>query len=227
MLDFRKTRRTGEEDVRVTPRALVLGGLTGTADSVERHLEELEAIGVRRPNRAPVFFRLAANLATRADTIQVIGPHTSGEVEPVLLALPDGIWLGVGSDHTDRSAETIDIPLSKQLCQKPIGAGLWPLEEVADHWDRLVARRFIEEGGRRVVYQEDSLAEMLHPHILLAKLAEAIAPLPQNGLFMCGTPPALGGIRSSARFEVELVDPVLDRRLSHAYRTEMLENVPF
>ncbi|MEP9350281.1 DUF2848 domain-containing protein [Xanthobacter sp. KR7-225] len=226
MLAFRKIRRTGEEDVRLTVRALVLGGLTGTPDSVERHLEELEAIGVRRPGRAPVFFRLTANLATRADSIQVVGPRTSGEVEPVLVALPDGIWLGVGSDHTDRGAETIDIPLSKQLCPKPIGEGLWPLEEVADHWDRLVVRSFIEESGRRVVYQEDRLAEMLHPDILLAKLAEAVAPLPQNGLFMCGTPPALGGIRPSPSFEVELVDPVLDRRLSHAYRVEMLENPP-
>lgn len=226
MLAFRKIRRTGEEEAHVTVRTLVLGGLTGTPASVERHLEELEAIGVRRPARAPVFFRLTANLATRADTIQVIGPHTSGEVEPVLLALPDGIWLGVGSDHTDRSAETIDIPLSKQLCQKPIGEGLWPLEEVADHWDRLVVRSFIEEGGQRVVYQEDSLAEMLHPEILLAKLAEAVAPLPQNSLFMCGTPPALGGIRPASCFEVELVDLVLDRRLSHSYRVETLENLP-
>jgi hypothetical protein len=32
-----------------------------------------------------------------------------------------------------------------------------------------------------------------------------------------GTLPALGGIRPADRFEMELLDPVLKRRITHAY----------
>jgi hypothetical protein len=38
----------------------------------------------------------------------------------------------------------------------------------------------------------------------------------------CGTMPAIGGIRSSSRFEMELEDPVLGRKISHAYDIETL-----
>jgi hypothetical protein len=37
----------------------------------------------------------------------VSGPDSSGEVEFVLLAKPDGLWVTLGSDHTDRKAETV------------------------------------------------------------------------------------------------------------------------
>ena len=33
----------------------------------------------------------------------------------------------------------------------------------------------------------------------------------------CGTLGAKGGIRPATRFEMELHDPVLDRRMNHAY----------
>ena len=53
-----------------------------------------------------------------ATEIEVSGPDTSGEVEYVLVQRPDGLWVTVGSDHTDRKAETVGVSLSKQLCAK-------------------------------------------------------------------------------------------------------------
>jgi hypothetical protein len=41
-------------------------------------------------------------------------------------------------------------------------------------------------------------------------------------VLFCGTMPAIGGIRSSSRFEMELEDPVLGRKISHAYDIETL-----
>ena len=41
-------------------------------------------------------------------------------------------------------------------------------------------------------------------------------------VMFCGTMPALGGIRSAARFEMELDDPVLGRKITHAYDVETL-----
>jgi hypothetical protein len=38
----------------------------------------------------------------------------------------------------------------------------------------------------------------------------------------CGTPGAIGGIRPGTRFEMELSDPVLGRRLTHNYDVDVL-----
>ena len=46
--------------------------------------------------------------------------------------------------------------------------------------------------------------------------------LPMGTVMFCGTMPAIGGIRSSSRFEMELEDPVLGRTITHAYDIEVL-----
>jgi uncharacterized protein DUF2848 len=147
--------------------------------------------------------------------LEVLGPDTSGEVEPVLFGIGDEMWLGVGSDHTDRKAETMGIALSKQLCGKPVGRELWRYADVAHHWDRLVIRSWATIDGKRVPYQEGTLAGMRTPEDLLhrhgmSKLAPGVA-------MFCGTVGAIGGIRPATRFEMELEDPVLRRKLTHAY----------
>ena len=75
----------------------------------------------------PVFYRNAVSNIMQTSRLEVLGPDTSGEVEPVVVALADGLWIGLGSDHTDRKAETMGIALSKQLCGKVMGATLWRL----------------------------------------------------------------------------------------------------
>ena len=102
--------------------SLVIAGWTGrNVAALEAHIKELEAIGVKRPKTVPIFYRVACSLLTTATFIEVMADKSSGEVEFVLFALDDGLWLGVGSDHTDRKAETVGVTLSKQLCAKPVG----------------------------------------------------------------------------------------------------------
>ena len=101
---------------------LVIAGWTGrNVAALEAHIKELEAIGVKRPKTVPIFYRVACSLLTTAMFIEVMADKSSGEVEFVLFALDDGLWIGLGSDHTDRKAETIGVTLSKQLCAKPVG----------------------------------------------------------------------------------------------------------
>jgi len=90
-------------------------------------------------------------LLTQAPKVEVLGPDSSGEIEPVIVSLADGLWVTVGSDHTDRKAETVGIALSKQLCVKPLANVLWKLDEVAAHWDELFLRAHVVIGGERVV----------------------------------------------------------------------------
>ena len=62
-------------------RELVIAGWTGRdAAALQKHIRELEDIGVKPPRTTPIFYRVAANLFTHAEAIQVSGPDTSGEV---------------------------------------------------------------------------------------------------------------------------------------------------
>ena len=106
------------------PRA----GWTGrNVEALEKHILELEALGVKRPKSTPIFYRVSADLLTTRPSIEVLGTASTGEVEFVLFSLADGLWVGLGSDHTDRKAETIGVSLSKQMCAKPIAATAWLL----------------------------------------------------------------------------------------------------
>ena len=150
-------------------RNLVVAGWTGrNTAALEAHIKELEAVGVKRPKSVPIFYRNAVSLLTTAPEIQVLGGKSSGEVEFVLYSLDDGLWVGVGSDHTDRAAETINVSLSKQMCGKPVGATLWRYDEVKSHWDKLTLRSFVPgEGGKRRLYQEGPVTNMRAPEELI------------------------------------------------------------
>ena len=215
MLTFTRHFAGKADQVTVEPAALVVAGWTGRDEAALRHhIEELAAIGVPRPSAVPVFYRNAVSNVVQTGRLEVLGPDTSGEVEPVIVALSDGLWVGLGSDHTDRKAETMGIALSKQLCGKVIGSELWRFDEIAGHWDAIIIRAFATIDGERVLYQEGALAAMRRPEDLIARYG---GPLAANTMMFCGTLGAKGGIRPAARFEMELDDPVLKRRMTHGY----------
>ena len=60
----------------------VIAGWTGR-DPVARdkHIAELEAIGIARPATTPIYYRVSARRLTMEDSIEVCGENSSGEVE--------------------------------------------------------------------------------------------------------------------------------------------------
>lgn len=217
MLTFERFTATGVDRVAADITALVIAGWTARDEAaVRHHIDELAAIGVPPPSSVPVYYRAAAANLTQAPVLEVLGPDSSGEVEPIILSLADGLWLGIGSDHTDRKAEAAGIALSKQLCGKPVGHMLWRFNEVEGHWDRLVMRAIATIDGTGVVYQEGALSALRHPRDLMARRPGGPA-LPPGSLMFCGTLGAIGGIRPASRFAMELHDPVLGRTMRHAY----------
>lgn len=207
-----------------TAQNLVIAGWTGRdRAALEHHVAELEALGVKRPSSMPVYYRVSTERLSQEAAIQVLGTDSSGEVEPVLFSMSDGLWLGVGSDHTDRKLETLSVALSKQVCAKVVGRELWDCREIAAHWDQLVIRSRIpaEAGGKTVLYQEGRLAQIMPPQVLISGYTGQPG-LPVGTVMYCRTFPAIGGIRAAPWFEIEIEDPVLGRKLRHRYRTEVL-----
>jgi Protein of unknown function (DUF2848) len=195
----------------------VVAGWTGR-DPVARdkHIAELETIGIARPATTPIYYRVSARRLTTEDVIEVCGSNSSGEVEFVLIGWQGRIFVGLGSDHTDRKVETYSVTVSKQMCDKVVGPVLWELEDVIGHWDQMILRSHAWIGGKRELYQEGTLDSMLS----VAELVRGCfgdAGLPDGCAMFGGTFAARGGIRPASRFEFELEDPVLKRSIRHAY----------
>jgi hypothetical protein len=195
----------------------VIAGWTGR-DPVPRdkHIAELEAIGIARPASTPIYYRVSARRLTTEDSIEVSGEDSSGEVEFVLIGWQGRIFVGCGSDHTDRKVEAYSVTVSKQMCDKPIASVLWELEDVIGHWDQMILRSFAFIDGARVLYQEGTLDGML-PVADLIDRGFGGKTLPDGCAMFGGTFAAKGGIRSASRFEFELEDPVLKRVIKHGY----------
>jgi Protein of unknown function (DUF2848) len=203
-------------------RNLVIAGWTGRDQAaLEAHIRELEALGIARPKSTPIFYRVAASLLTCAETIEVVGSDSSGEVECIVCALGEGLWLGLGSDHTDRKAEAIGVTLSKQMCAKPVGARLWRFADVAPHWEKLLLRSFVTRDGQRRLYQEGPVTTMRPPEELI-RLYTGGNTLPPGTAMFCGTLAVHGAIEGGELFEMELDDSMRGRKLTHAYRVEQL-----
>lgn len=214
----------------VTPQRLVIAGWAGRdVARVEHHIEELAALGVPRPSAVPLYYNVATQMLTQADSIEVLGPHSSGEVEPMLFTAGGEWWLTVASDHTDRKVEGYSVAASKQACAKPVAQTAWRWRDVQAHQDDLELRSSIVEDGRWVPYQRGTLSELRPLAQLCAGWLQGRALV--DGLFLsCGTIAAMPNadgcaIRSAREMEIELIDPRFKRRIVHRYAAEALEVV--
>ena len=132
------------------------------------------------------------------------------------------MWVGVGSDHTDRGFEKHSIPASKQMYPKVMAPTFWPYEEVKDHWDRIVLRAWAVEGDKRTLYQEDTLSSILAPDDLLAQIPDADADAAGACVLFSGTIATRAGLIFADRFDFEMEDPVLKRKIEHGYAVRHL-----
>lgn len=195
---------------------VIAGWAARDAEAQEHYIRELEELGVKRPTTTPTFYRVSAHRLTTAPAIECSGDASSGEAETVIFAANGRLYVGLGSDHTDREVEAYGITVSKQMCDKPIAREVWAFDDVAPHWDKLILRSWLTRDGERALYQEGTVANLLNPQDVIARFTGGAA-LPDGTALFGGTTPAIGGIRPGERFEGELEDPVLSRTLRLSY----------
>ncbi|WP_011296086.1 DUF2848 domain-containing protein [Cupriavidus necator] len=213
---------TGGETLALDIKRLIIAGWTGRdMDAVQHHIDELSVLGVMPPSSVPTFYPLAASLLTTDDVLEVPRDDSSGEAEFVLLQGPDALYVGIGSDHTDRRVEAFDVTVSKQMCAKPMGREVWRFDEVADHWDALEMRCWRVRDGQRALYQEGKVTRQRDPSDLIQRLTGE-SRLPLGTAMFCGTHAVIGELGHGEAFEVELHDPVRNRTLRHCYCVESL-----
>lgn len=219
-------RESRKQPLEFEVRRLLLAGFTGRNRKLAmEHIEELKAHGVAAPDKIPAFYPVQCHLVTTDEEIEVLGINTSGEVEPVFLFKEGNIYVGVGSDHTDREIEKVSIDNSKIMCPKVIAKEVWDYRDIKENWERLILRSWVEENGGKKLYQEGSLASFLAPEELIRLTHQQIRDQNLEGMVLSlGTIPLLGkGFIFSDTFEGELSDESSKRKLSFSYRVKQMD----
>jgi hypothetical protein len=210
-------------DGKIEKRSITLdrmynfGSATRNPDDAVAHQEEVAKVGVGIAFDIPaprVYPISPHNLVTDGEVF-IHNAETSGEVEIVILHDGGELFIGVGSDHTDRQLERTSIVWSKQAYPNVLAPRLWPIADLRDHWDDLVLRSWVD--GRP--YQDVGVNIFMHPDEMLANLADRIPDLPAHYILYSGTYVSVDkslGFGSEWRFELE--DPTLGRAIGHSYR---------
>lgn len=205
---------------------LLLAGWTGRdKESVMKHIKELEAIGIPRPKKIPALYPISSYLINTYNEIEVQTQQTSGEVEYVLFINENIEYITVGSDHTDREIEKIDIKKSKQMYPKIIPPIVWKYDDVKDHWDELilVSKQWI--NGEEILYQNSSIKALITPSELL-KIINDYGLSCKNLIVFSGTIPTITNkLMFGEKFRMEIIDPLLNRHILYEYNIKQLPKV--
>ncbi len=204
---------------------MVNAGYVGrNQEEVRRHIEELAAKGIPAPSKTPTLYPVITRTLVTDNVIEVYGKDTSGEVEYVLFVVsPSEVYVGLGSDHTDRHLEETDIPRAKQICPNVASRNVWPLSEVESMWDDLVIRSWVITEGQKILYQEGRLELIMSPRQLMAMVEQRIGGLERTVIFSGTLGTLTGGFVVGERFAAELLDPSANRRLELEYEVRPLD----
>lgn len=197
-------------------RVFNLGSATRDAAEATHHQKEVADVGVRIAFDvpAPRIYPMSPTVLTTEDVVHVQSDRTSGEVEIVLVVDGDDIFVGVGSDHTDRALETVSILWSKQACPNVLAPVMWRWSDVEEGWDDFDLVCDVDGAP----YQDVKTGIFLSPPEVLQVLRARTRELPSCYAVFCGTYVSIDGtVRFGSSWGFGLSDPASDRRIEHRY----------
>ncbi len=198
-------------------RVFAIGYAGRNLEKTMEHIRELERdLGVPAPKKIPTIFQCGNYVLTQEEQLVFVGEKTCGEVEYVIILKDGKIYIGLGSDHTDRELEADNVPKAKQCCAKPICNKIWDYEELKDHWDDIVLQSWQVVDGCEVLYQEGSLKDILSVEDILKELNERVGDI-DNCVIFSGTVPVKNGFCYGTEFRYEMHDIALNRKLESRY----------
>lgn len=194
--------------------------------AVKAHIEELAKEGVPAPPEVPMVFPVLSHNITTAEEIEVIGDKTSGEAEFVLLLNENNIYVGVGSDHTDREVETVSIIKSKQICPNVLSKTVWNYDDIKRDWDTLMLQSWVKPIGSddETLYQSASLETIISPEDIIELIRSKLTDNQMNSMVIfSGTVPFLTDEMICGHyFRSEIFNKKTGGRLTCAYHVKKM-----
>lgn len=200
-------------------------GYTGRdIEKTKEHIKELAEIGISEPEEIPMLYPVRTSSLMQDGSLEVLGNKTSGEAEIVIIFgdSEEDVYVTVGSDHTDRALEEVDINLSKQICDKPFAQKAWKLNDIIDHWDSLELSSEMYIDGEWKPYQNDKITAILPYEEIKSYLNKTGVKL-KNGIFFSGTVPLVDGFKYGSKFRMTFNDPIRNDNISTTYEVKNLE----
>jgi hypothetical protein len=179
--------------------------------------------GVPRPPHFPMLWPVLPHLLTQDRDIRVYGPDTAPEVEYALFTWQGVPYVTLGNDQCDIEVEArLSSEKSKNLCPKVVAREAWRVAEVLPHWDDL--QLTMSCNGR--VMQEDRLAVLIRPEILLDKVAAVDGARDEGRMIFSGTVATIGRLPPPPyEIAMRLTDERLGREIRHDFAVTAL--MPF
>lgn len=218
-MKFQLIRKNGQETLSLLPEHVYVVGYSGSnREKTMAHIRELEEqLNVAPPKQIPTIFEVSKELLTQDQHLYFLGEKTSGECEYVILIKDNHLYIGLGSDHTDRELEALSVPKAKQVCLKPIAREIWDYEDIKDHFSEL---KLTSQQNNRT-YQRGTLADIMSVENILKELNERIGEV-NNCIIFSGTVPLVDSYVYSDGFVMELVDERLNRKLTCQYEVNII-----
>lgn len=221
-MKFNLITKQGTIEQEVNLENLIVVGFAGKdIEKTMEHIQELEAEGIKCPKSVPVVYQCSKAILTTDDTIDVIADKTSGEVEYLILVRDGKFYIGIGSDHTDRSLEAVSIHKSKQVCLKPYAKDFWAYDEIKDHFDEIKLVSYQVVDGKEIEYQSGVTSDLLPLKRIITEIEKEISTA--NSLIYTGTVPLKDGFKYGSKFSCKLIDEKLNRELALTYRITVIQ----
>jgi hypothetical protein len=227
VLHFTVAALDGSRTLELEVRRLIHGGRTARARNVSLLDDrDREAGGRSVEPPAAVAFLVPTFNATTSSKIAMYDHENYSEAEVAILTDDDGTrYVTVGSDHTDRDLElTGGSAKSRLAAPKVMAPTAWVYDEVKGHWDELVIRSHVYRDGEPELCQEGTIGTLLPADAIFAVATRQIGLDDFRGsVLFCGTIPYVQGEAPFGHaWDLELLDPVMDRRLQHHFEVEVI-----
>lgn len=222
-MTFKLHKNGTVQDLPVEFDSLFAIGYAGrNLEKTMEHIKELEEqLGVPAPKKIPTIFQMSNQNLTQDEDLFFVGGDSCGEVEYIIITQGEKLYIGLGSDHTDRKLEAASVPKAKQVAVKPIAVDVWEYEDMKDHWDGILLKSYQTVDGEEIQYQDGSLADILPVDFLLKELNERIGDV-SHAVIFSGTVPLMNGFKYGDTFRMEMIDTVLDRKIEHKYNVKVI-----
>ncbi len=164
--------------------------------------------------------RVTLDRITCDTEIQVLGEGAVPDAALFLAGAGAGTLVGLASNHSLPGRSKWE---EHQLTVKSVGRAAWRLDHAADHIDQLRLSSWVIGDDGRELLQDGMVSDLGDLPSLVEKVSGGDGGLTSGTALLCIGLPFNSTSGAAGTYAVELLDPILDRRLELHYHVTIIE----